>query len=266
MNHNMTKLFLIGLLIVTNLSCNHLKEHEIARIEYRLFGDFGSEESDLLLLEKDGTTTARLEIKGGTTYSADVNQRGIDYFNTFLEDLRSLKKQTGYCTTDLSCTAYTGNETIKRTQIDCQWNGFEYLKGILFQGQGIGKIFRYEEKISDSTINSNFAIRYNNYSFYFNVNQVTVWCDKMMNAKDGLEPMYKSIKQEVNHEAGDYLVDNHSWLMTLFTPKIVNVNTKEQGKSLLIRLNDTLTADRTYFVITPQNDTVRIFDSRNKSF
>ena len=52
----------------------------------------------------------------------------------------------------------------------------------------------------------------------------------------------------------------------MFTPRIVNVNTKEEGKSLLIRLNDTLTADRTYFVITPQNDTTKIFDSRHRSF
>jgi hypothetical protein len=82
-----------------------------------------------------------------------------------------------------------------------------------------------------------------NYDFYFNVEQVTLWCDKMMKSKDGLEPMYGSIKQEVNHESGAYLVDNHSWLMTLFTPRIMNVSTREEGK-LLLRLNDTLTADR----------------------
>jgi hypothetical protein len=266
MKHYITKLFLIGLLIVTNLSCNHLKKNEIARIEYRWFGDFGSEESDLLLFEKDGLTKARLKIKRGKTYVADVNQPGLDYLYSFLNDLKSLKKQTGYCTTDLSCTAYTRNEMISRTQIDCQWKGFEYLKGILFQGQGIGKIFRYEEKISDSTIDSNFSLRYGNYDFYFNVKQVTSWCDEMMNSKDGLEPMYNSIKREVNQDSGAYYVDNHSWLMTMFTPRIVNVYTKEEGKSLLIRLNDTLTADKTYFVITPQNDTIKIFDSRDRSF
>ncbi len=266
MKHFITKLFPIGLLIGTNLSCNHLKKHEIARIEYNLFGDFGSEKSELLLFEKDGSTKARLEIKGDTVYIADVNQSGLDYFYSFLKELRYLKKQTGYCTTDLSCTAYTRNETIKRTQIDCNWNEFEYLKGILFKGQHIGKTFRYDEKISDSTIDLDFSIRYGNYDFYFNVKQVTLWCDKMMNSKDGLEPWYKSIKQEVNRVPANYGVDNHSWLMTLFTPRIVNVNTKEEGKSLLIRLNDTLTADRTYFVITPQNDTIRILDSRDKSF
>jgi hypothetical protein len=266
MKYYMTKLFLIGLLIGMSLCCNHLKKHEIAKIEYRLFGDFGSEESDLLLFDKEGSTTASLKIKGGKTYIADVNQTRLDYFYSFIKELRSLEKQTGYCTTDLSCTAFTRNETITKTQIDCNWNGFEYLKGVLFQGQGIGKIFRYEEKISDSPIDSNFSLRYGNYDFYLNVTQVTSWCDKMMNSKDGLEPMYKSIKREVNQDSGAYYVDNHSWLMTMFTPRIVNVNTKEEGKSLLIRLNDTLTADRTYFVITPQNDTTKIFDSRDRSF
>jgi hypothetical protein len=267
MKHYINKLLLIGLLIGTNLSCNHLKKHEIARIEYSSFGDFGSEESELILFETEGLTKARLEIKGDTVYIADVNQSGLDYFYSFLKELRSLKTQTsGYCTTDLSCTVYTRNETTKRTQINCQWTGFEYLKGILFKGQGVGKTFGYNEKNSDSSIVLDFSIRYGNYDFYFNVKQVSLWCDKMMNSKDGLKQMYKSIKQEVNHEPGSYLVNNHSWLMTLFTPRILNVNTKEEGKSLLIRLNDTLTADKTYFVITPQNDTIRIYDSRDRSF
>lgn len=93
-----------------------------------MYGDFGSEVSNLLLFDEDGLTKARLETKGGKTYIADKNQPELDYFYSFLNDLRSLKKQMGYCTTDLSCTAYTINKTISRTQIDCQWEGFEYLK------------------------------------------------------------------------------------------------------------------------------------------
>jgi hypothetical protein len=260
MNPQFNKLLLILIIIVTNFSCSHLKKHEIAEIHFEAFGDFGSEQSELTLFKIDAVTKAKLEIKNGRTYIADVNQQGLDSFYGFVNELRSLKKG-GHCTTDVSCMVYTRNDTIERTQINCKWNGFEYLKGALFKGQGIGKIMRYEEKMNDPTINSDFSIRYGNYDLYFNVQKVRLWCDKMIDSNDGLQSWYKNIKQEVNREPANYGVDNHSWLMTLFTPRIVNVNTKEEGKSLLVRQNDTLATDRTYFIITPQNDTIKLFDS-----
>ena len=243
-----------------NISCTNLKKDEIAKIEFHSFGCFGSQYSELSLTDVAGITSADLSIDGKSPYRAIVTQQGIKSFYDFVDELKSVNTD-GHCTTDQSCVVYSRNGTIKKKHIDCQWHGVDYLIGSLFPGQGIGKIVRYEEKKNDPTINFDFRIRKGNYDLYFSVPQITAWCEKMMKTKDNLEPMYKSIKQEVNHETADYLADNHSWIMALFTPRIINVKTKEEGKSFLVKNLDTLTGNRIYYVITLRNDTVRLFDN-----
>ena len=55
----------------------------------------------------------------------------LDTFYLFVKELKELKG-TGNCTTTESYKVVMGNETIKRGDNSCMWNGFYKLKQSLF--------------------------------------------------------------------------------------------------------------------------------------
>jgi hypothetical protein len=125
---------LLLLLLITGISCQGLKKDEIAKIQFELYGDFGSEQSQLTLFTADGYSKARLETKGTDKVEVRVDESGLNAFNVFITELKGVGTES-YCTTDQYCTVYTRNEKIVKKHIDCSWQGFAKLKEALFDLQ-----------------------------------------------------------------------------------------------------------------------------------
>lgn len=255
-------IFLLAGLAITNWSCQANGKKELVKLQFVANGCFGSEQNELTITEDKGITKARLTINDTGIYTADISREQLQRAYAFTDELKKVEVETG-CTLHINIKVRTSNGTIEKEDINCEWDGYETLKGDLFEGQGIGNKVTYEEMPNNrAVVLPAFSFRNGDYDFYFDVKQVTDLCGKRIQTDKELAWMYKSIKQEVNHETGSYNVNNHSWLLSLFTPRIINYKTKEDGKSLLIRCSQYPSHNCTYHVITQIGDTVRLTNSK----
>ena len=126
------KILAIASLTFLALSCGHLGKNEIAKINFELYGDFGSEQSELTIFHTDGIKKARLITKEVGSAETIFGEREEKAFNKFLSSIKGAGK-TGYCTTQQHCSVYTIDETIEKKNIDCSWEGFSELKMALFK-------------------------------------------------------------------------------------------------------------------------------------
>lgn len=70
---------------------------------------------------------ANLENESGKlVVKAKLKTSQLDSFNLFIKDLKQLA-QNGLCTTVSHYSVVLKNESIKRTDNSCEWNGFEKL-------------------------------------------------------------------------------------------------------------------------------------------
>jgi len=75
---------------------------------------------------------AKLEEEGkNTKKEVKLNSAQVDTFYSFIHDLKILKERSG-CTTVGYYTVFLNNETIRKTDGSCNWNGFGKLEKYLF--------------------------------------------------------------------------------------------------------------------------------------
>jgi hypothetical protein len=121
-------------------------------------------------------------------------------------------------------------------------------------------VFRYKEVPHDPAIPRYFRIIYDNYKLYFDPKLVSHYCDSIIRLKDHRKAQYINIKREVNHLTDTLYLDNDEIILKNFRPRIINRETGEEGKSLLLAIyKNYCNEDKAiFFVITPRNDTVRL--------
>jgi hypothetical protein len=126
------KIFILASLTFQTLSCSHLGKNEIAKVNFELYGDFGSEQSELIIFHANGIKKAKLDTKGVGSVEMPVDKEGEIAFTKFLQSVKAAEKEGG-CTTKIHCSVYTSSETIEKKDIDCSWEGFRGLKSVLFK-------------------------------------------------------------------------------------------------------------------------------------
>ena len=126
-------------------SCKNYDNDQIAIVKFSLEGDFGQEYSNFSLFKLDGKIKAKLETNGNENGSVliTIDSSTLKKFDGFLLGFKKIGS-SGYCTSIINCKVKTEEETIDKTNIDCNWNGFEDLKEDIF-----GKDYR--EKYLKST-------------------------------------------------------------------------------------------------------------------
>jgi hypothetical protein len=110
----------------------HIKIFILASLNFELYGDFGSEQSELIIFHANGIKKAKLDTKGVGSVEMPVDKEGEIAFTKFLQSVKAAEKEGG-CTTKIHCSVYTSSETIEKKDIDCSWEGFRGLKSVLFK-------------------------------------------------------------------------------------------------------------------------------------
>ena len=126
------KILISAALTILAFSCNRLPKNGIAKINFELYGCFGSEQSELTIYKSGGVQKARLDTKGVGEVEAIVDKDGEKAFEIFLRSIKAADRTTG-CTTQQHCSVYTQIETLEKKNIDCSWQGFNELKTALFK-------------------------------------------------------------------------------------------------------------------------------------
>jgi hypothetical protein len=111
------------------LSCSH--SDIVATVNYRFQGCFGGGKSQITLYKVDTDTVARLESDGEISRRVRLSSQQVDTFNLFITELKTLNEYGG-CTTVSYYTVFANNETFKKTDGSCDWNGFDKIKECLF--------------------------------------------------------------------------------------------------------------------------------------
>jgi hypothetical protein len=122
---------LISFIVIT--SCNYHNNNQIAKVNFTLEGDFGHEYSQLILYREENILKAKLDTKGNESGSIQttIDSVGLNQFDSFIKQLKQINN-SGFCTTVINCKVETSEEKINKSNIDCNWNGFEKLKETLF--------------------------------------------------------------------------------------------------------------------------------------
>jgi len=118
-------------LLVVVLGCSNGDKAEVAKLDHSFTGCFGFEKNSIVLYEKAGSTFGKLEKNGRLVRKIKLSQEQISSFNSFVDQLRKLKEEDG-CTSVEDYILYTKNETIKRTDGGCSWDGFNILQQAIF--------------------------------------------------------------------------------------------------------------------------------------
>lgn len=106
----------------------------LAKVDFSTSGCFYSEKSNLVLYKKDSFIIADLIKSGKQRQSVKLNKLQIDSFYSFVQALKKIKEKNG-CTTVSEYILKFDNETIKKTDGGCHWDGFRNLKLFLFESK-----------------------------------------------------------------------------------------------------------------------------------
>ncbi len=123
------------MMIAFIISCNssESKTEIIATINYELSGCFASEKNKIIIYKVDTSIMANLENDSGKLLvKARLNKPQLDTFNLFISGLRQLK-QNNLSTTVCRYSVVLKNESIKRIDVSCEWDGFNNLSKCLFK-------------------------------------------------------------------------------------------------------------------------------------
>ncbi len=116
-------------LLVISAYC---QQKEIARIDYKLRGCFGSELNEILIYRDKNIVKAKFKKDGKSIVESTLTNYQLDTLYSFIKELKALKYD-GVCTTVQYFTVRTKGETFKKVDESCSWEGYENLKRALFK-------------------------------------------------------------------------------------------------------------------------------------
>ena len=118
--------------LLTTSCKNNQSDKTIATINYNFQGCFGGGKSRIVIYKHEQDTMASLQEDSAMIIKAKLSRDQLDSFRIFLNELRTLD-ENGFCTTISHYEVSMGNETIRKTNNGCSWDGFSMLSGCLFR-------------------------------------------------------------------------------------------------------------------------------------
>ena len=112
------------------LSCNNLKAGEIAKIDYRYSGCFGSFRNKISFFQSNGNLFVILDAPSGSK-TIGITYSELKQLQTVIQNVKNLKKRGG-CTSSIRYIISDGSGTIIREDEGCQKTGFDELHRKIF--------------------------------------------------------------------------------------------------------------------------------------
>ena len=111
------------------LSCENTAH--IATIDHKFYGCFAMGHNKLKVYKEANFVVARWERDGEEPLKVRLNRSQMDSLNNFILELKNLEEENS-CTSVDYYHVINGNETIRKTDGGCSWDGFGRLITTLF--------------------------------------------------------------------------------------------------------------------------------------
>lgn len=110
------------------------KEEQIASVKYHYVGCFGGGGADIRIYRSGKSVVAELRTDEGKRVKALLTPQQIDTLGMFVNAVKEMPAESLYlCTTSHHIEVVYKNDTTKRVNRNCEWDGFDSLSASLFR-------------------------------------------------------------------------------------------------------------------------------------